>query len=476
MKYQFNFAAKAMLLSVLLAASSCDVLTQDPPSAFSVNDAFSNADRIAQSAAGMYDGLQNAEFYGGRVLIYGDVRSDDTPFVAYFTGISDFSATSANGLASNAWYGGYRTIFAANSFAQNLAANPGKISQALTDQYNGESQFIRAITLFQLCNLYAQPYNFTADGSHLGVPIQLVAPDATGAFSPDQKLARSSVKDVYAQIEKDLLSAATLLPASSATPSFSTVARATKGAAEAMLMRLYLYKGDYANALIRANNVIGLNVFSLNAAPVTTFRAPYYTRESIFSVAMNTQDNPNTNNALGQHYSPTGRADITVAPYSALSILGATDLRRTTLLTTANAGNIYTTKYTAVSDWVPVVRYAEVLLTKAEILAIQNQSAATVNTDALALLNQVRTRSGATAYTAASFTGATAGADLLTAVRNERRLELAFEGHRLYDLFRYKQSVVHNGQTLPFGDNRLIFPIPLTETQINSNLVQNPGY
>lgn len=467
MNYQFNFAAKALFLSALLAASSCNVLNQDPPTALSVNDAFANADRIDKSALGMYDGLQNAEFYGGRVLIYGDVRSDDEDYASYFGAISDFTATSANAYASNAWYGGYRTIFAANQFIQNLAANPGKVDQATTDRYNGEAKFIRAITLFQLCNLYAQPYNFTADASHLGVPIQLTAPDATAAFSDAQKLSRATVKDVYAQIEKDLLEAAASLPAASASPSFNSVARATKSAAEAMLMRLYLYKGDYANALTRANNVINSGIYSLNATPLATFRTPYYTKESIFSVAMNAQDNPNTNNSLGQHYNPGGRGDITVNPYASLSILGATDLRRTTLLTTKGTA-YYTTKFTSTADWVPVIRYAEVLLTKAEALAVTTNS---VSTDAIAALNQVRTRSGATPYV----TFATQ-ADLLTAIRNERRLELAFEGHRLYDLFRYKQSVTHGGQTLNFGDSRLIFPIPLSETQINKNLVQNTGY
>lgn len=477
MKVFFKLTPTTVLLGAMMAVSSCDVLNQSPPAALSINDAFASADRIDKSALGMYDGLQNAEFYGGRVLIYGDVRADDVDYSAYFAGVSDFSATSASGYAATAWTGGYQTIFSANLFMQNLAAHPGVVTSDVANQYVGEAKFIRAIAMFQLCNLFAQPYNFTNDGSHLGIPIQLNAADATTAFATSQQLPRSTVKDVYAQIEKDLLDAAASLPASSATPTFSSVARATKGAAEAMLMRLYLYKGDYASALTRANNVIGLGVFALNSSPQATFRPPYYTKESIFSVAMNTQDNPNTNNSLGQHYSPTGRADITVNPYAALPSLTADDKRRTTLLITKTSTTtpIYTSKYTTVADWVPVVRYAEVLLTKAE--ALSQTAGSAPSADALAALNQVRNRSrgAAPAYVLANFATQT---DLLTAIRTERRLELAFEGHRLYDLFRYKQGVPARGtvQALPYGDPKLVLPIPLTDTQMNPNLVQNPGY
>ena len=76
---------QAALGALLLAsATGCDVLTQDPPTALTDTDAFANPDRISKSATGMYDQLQNAEFLGGRALIYGDVRSDDTNPAGFF--------------------------------------------------------------------------------------------------------------------------------------------------------------------------------------------------------------------------------------------------------------------------------------------------------------------------------------------------------------------------------------------------------
>lgn len=300
---QLNNFSKAVLLCALLlgSATSCDVLNQEPPAAFTDVDAFADADRIAKSALGMYDGLQNAEFLGGRALIYGDVRSDDTDLSAFFSGVSDFSAIPNTGLVTNAWTGGYRSLYSVNYFLQQLAKNTGKTTAALETQYTGEGKFIRALVYFHLVNLFAQPYRFTADASHLGVPLQLTAPDAVQAFESSQQLPRATVAQVYAQIEKDLNEAIPALP-ENYTTTFDRTGRATKDAARALLSRVRLYKGDYAGAAAIANDVITGGRRTLNPNPVDAFRTPFQTSENIFSVAMNSSDNPNTNNALGQHY------------------------------------------------------------------------------------------------------------------------------------------------------------------------------
>ncbi|RZK24092.1 MAG: RagB/SusD family nutrient uptake outer membrane protein [Hymenobacter sp.] len=194
---------------------------------------------------------------------------------------------------------------------------------------------------------------------------------------------------------------------------------------------------------------------------------------------MNNADNPNTNNALGQHYGSARRADITVTPYARIDStqFRSKDRRRTLLLTSgstypAAAALVYTNKYlNASADYVPIHRYSEVLLNRAEALA---QLATGVSTDAVTLLNQVRSRSVPSipaypAYTAAGFASKQA---LIDAILFERRLELAFEGHRYYDLMRYKRSP----SRFSYGDQKAVFPIPLVDTQQNPNLVQNPGY
>ena len=117
---------------------------------------------------------------------------------------------------------------------------------------------------------------------------------------------------------------------------------------------------------------------------------------------------------------------------------------------------------------------AKILLNRAEALARTTG----VTQEAVTLLNTVRNRSkGAStpAYTVASFANAQA---LINAILLERRLELAFEGHRYYDLLRTRQNIPARGTApaVPYGDNRVVLPIPQVDIQNNPNLVQNPGY
>ena len=460
---------------LLTAATSCDVLTQDPPFALEQKDAFS-PELIDKTAVGMYNDLQNAEFLGGRALIYSDVRSDDTNPAPFFGNTSTFNMQALDGVPANAWTAGYRSLYGANFFLQNVG---GKTTAALEAQYTGEAKFIRALIYFHLVNLYAQPYNFTAGATHLGVPIQLMAADTPEkAFDASQNLARSTVKDVYAQIEKDLADAIAGLPETypATAINFERTGRATKDAARALLSRVYLYKGQYADAAATANTVITGGRHALNASPDIPFiLATFRTSESIFSVAMNTADNPNTNNALGQHYGRTRRGDITVTPYARIDStqFRSKDRRRTLLLDpVTTATNVFTIKYNAgIADYVPIARYSEVLLNRAEGLA---QTDAAISTEAITLLNQVRRRSLPNIPAYANFTAARFATKqaLIDAILFERRLELAFEGHRYYDLMRYKR----NSSRINYGDPKAIFPIPNVDILQNPNLVQNPSY
>ncbi|HEY0177966.1 MAG TPA: RagB/SusD family nutrient uptake outer membrane protein, partial [Pedobacter sp.] len=145
-------------------------------------------------------------------------------------------------------------------------------------------------------------------------------------------------------------------------------------------------------------------------------------------------------------------------------------------------GNTYTTKYADVAtrgDWAPIIRYPEVLLTAAEASV---RASNTVDAISLERLNLVRDRSRVSAaqYTLADFPSAQSFID---AVLLERRIELAFEGHRIEDLGRTKQGVTgkqaDDYSPLPdvaYGANQLVFPIPEHDTKLNPNLKQNPGY
>lgn len=462
---------KRYILGAGLAASifslgSCKKTTfENPYSSLSPEDAFKTPARIEKAAVGMYDQLQNADFLGGRVLIYADIRGIDCGVPSFFGNMPQFNTLlSTDGTTSAAWTGAYRSIYEVNNFLKNLSEHPGVISDEETAQFIGEGEFIRSLNYFYLVNLWGKPYNFTADHSHLGVPI--ILEPAADPFAASNQVPRNTVGEVYAQMEKDLLDAETKLPDSDpAANDFDHAARATKGAAQALLMRIYLYEGDYTKALTYANKVIAAG-YQLDTDPTAPFSSTP-DAEYIFYVGMNGADNPNTNNALGQHYSPYLRADISISP-AYVALMGATDQRRTKLTTVVDGAN-YTTKYTTVSDWVPILRFSEVMLTKAEALAEQ---ATGVSTEALDLVNQVRARSSALPVAAAT------KQDLINAIWNERRIELAFEGQGEFEFQRTKRDIpAHNTvATQPWASDYTVLPIPKTETDANPKLEQNHPY
>jgi len=466
---KYNITLLAVAVVITMALPSCrKALFEEPVNSLDPGAAFESKERVEAAAVGMYNQLQNREFFGGRILIYADIRGVDAFPNAQFGNMYQFNTvTSSDGTTALAYEGGYRTIGEVNLFLKNLAGATGIVDPEKATQYTGEGEFIRALSYFYLVNLWAQPYNFTPGATHLGVPIVLTS--TNDVFNPVNNVPRNTVAQVYAQIEKDLLSAEAKLPVSYDDPGFSDNARATKGAAQALLARLYLYKGDYLKANVYADKVIASPAgYAMNATPLVAFRTPT-TKESIFSVAHNGGDNPNTNNALGQHYGFDKRGDITVGTdYAGLMDI-TKDLRYTTLIVKTSKGLLYSAKYQGSSDWAPVLRYSETLLTKAEALA---NLATGVDPVAVGLLNDVRLRSHASVLAPAT------KADLITAILTERRIELAFEGHGILDFLRTGRGIPAHGNILAqaYGSNFVVLPIPRHETDINKNLVQNPGY
>ncbi|WP_089906652.1 RagB/SusD family nutrient uptake outer membrane protein [Chitinophaga rupis] len=468
---KMRFLINMGMIGCMLTLGSCEKQVFEEPFAnLSPADAFSSPERIAKAATGMYDQLQNREYFGGRILIYADIRGVDAGVPSYFGPMSQFTGLlSDNNTVSISWRDAYRTIYEVNNFMKGLEANPGKVSAEQTAQYIGEAKFIRSLCYFYLVNMWAQPYKFTASANHPGVPLILTVAD--DPFASSNQVPRNTVAEVYNQMEADLLDAeAKLAYPAGQVREFADVARATKGAAQGLLMRLYLYKGDYQKALDYSNKLITSGKYALNTdGPVTAFRT-YTTNESIFSVAHNGADNPNTNNALGQHYAPDKRGDIPISP-DYVALMGVTDKRRTELVRTyaPTPGTVWTTKYTSISDWVPVLRYSEVLLTKAEALA--NLSTA-VDANAVALINEVRTRSAATPVAPLTKQA------LIDAVLLERRIELAFEGQGELDFLRTGRGIPAHStvNAQPYGSDLVVLPIPKYDTDQNPNLQQNHGY
>ncbi|WP_332368684.1 RagB/SusD family nutrient uptake outer membrane protein [Spirosoma telluris] len=297
--------------------------------------------------------------------------------------------------------------------------------------------------------------------------------------------------EVYTQVLKDLNEAETDLPAKY-TAASDNVTRAHKNTAIALKTRVYLSMQNYASVITEANKMVSAtapfsspsNVPNALQSDITSVFTTYTTPESIFSLPMTSTagDNPGTQNQLGFYYSPTtanggvGNGEFSLNPNG---IIANTDwkqsdkrrsfIKQSGTTTVKNWLNKYKTA-SPYTDWVPVIRYSEVMLNLAEAKV---RSSNTVDAQAVALLNAVRNRSDATTtYTAASFASST---DLINAILTERRIEFLGEGLRNNDLMRLLQTIPAKGtaQAKAPTDNGYIWPISASELSLNKLATDN---
>jgi len=326
------------------------------------------------------------------------------------------------------------------------------------------------LTYFSLVQFFAKPY-ILDKGASAGLPLRLKGETS----SANNALARSSVAQVYDQILKDLNEAEAELPDSYSSALLNTT-RAHKNTAIALKTRVLLAKNDFAAVITEANKIVSATAPFRNTARVASalqadvsnvFKAPYTTSESIFSFPMDATNAPGTQNQLGYYFN-AGNVEyyLNIGPTGVYNQaqFRATDDRKTklTIAKTAVANFPSSIKFSGVSpyiDYVPNIRYAEVLLNLAEAEAEVGSQ-----TRSLALLTAVHQRSDAT-Y---DF-GTLSKADLIKAILMERRIEFLAEGFRANDVLRRGDPLnsFGAGAVILSSDPRYIYGIPLGEIQTN---------
>lgn len=457
------------------------------PSSLSNTSAFDNATRITAQINGLYASLKSVFFYGGSVEIYNELRGDEfimnKPNVT--TGQQSWSqeVNPSTTEVINLWSGGYATINAVNTFLAGLAVNQGKISTTQYANFAGEAKFIRALCYFALVQTYAQPYKVN-NGASMGLPMRLKAENS----NDNNQLVRSSVADVYSQILSDLNDAETGLPANYATAVLNTT-RATKNTAIALKARVALTKGDYAGVISESSKIVsGAAPFQAPASGVnnkleaniaTVFSGSYAGAESVFSLPFTTTEPGllatffNISAGNGTYYL-NGSGAISDPVFSSAT---STDARRNLVFVSGGQPWLGKFKVAATySDWVPVIRYAEVLLNYAEALARTGDAGGMVT--AAALVSAVRNRSDPGYVFPVDNLGTQEA--LVATILQERKIELLGEGFRVPDLQRLgltlpaKSGPQGNAPAVAATDNRYIWPIPSSETSINKLIVQNP--
>lgn len=437
-------------LSAVLLTACNDRLTVQPTQSIDASQALGTEQDVRITLTGAYDGISDVEVYGGGIQYIGDLLGDnrDVVFGGTFTTLDEISrktVTTSNTVVRDLWLDSYNAINRAN----NVLASLDKAGEADRGNFEGQARFIRGSLYFELVKVFAKSFNDGTPAQNPGVPLVLTP---TSIIGDADFRARNSVAEVYAQVLDDLTKAEQLLPLKQGEVNSSGFA--TKGAAQAMLARVYLQQQNFAAARDAANRVITSGTYSLASTypAVFTDTSP----ETIFKIVVTDQDGAND---LATFYASTrnsGRGDVRVQARFR-QLFGATDTRGQFFTTVNN--NVFTSKFNDRFGDVPVVRLAEMYLVRAEANLRLNTS---IGAAPLADVNLIRTRAGAAPLTTVD----------VAAILLERRLELAFEGQQIADLKRTAGTV----GTTPYNANNLVLPIPQREIDTNNKLVQNPGY
>lgn len=484
--YRINIIAGLAGVILLLSAPSCtkDILDTSPATDISELTAYSTPEKIQAQVNNLYSRLQRANFYGGRYILFNEQRgeefSQNSGNAAEGALIWQHTALSTDTFIGNLWSQAYQAINNANIFIDRVGTTT-LLDAALRDQYLAEAKFVRALSYFVLLQVYAKPY--AADnGASPGLPLRLSPQTSSG----NDDLARSSVADVYTQILKDLNEAEPALPDGYATAALNT-SRAHKATAIALKTRVYLTKGDYASVITEAKKLVpaaapytytaGTTIHRLENNISTVFGGVYTGSEAIFFLPFNAVDSPDSQSALAHNY--LGAVIISLNPSGIFSnpvfASGSSDARRS-LVAQKNGLNVLakfpkiTTPFT---DYIPVIRYAEVLLNYAEASAESNDLVT-----AAALLNAVRKRSDP-AYVFPAADLATKSA-LISTILTERRIELLGEGFRTPDLQRRLQAFpaktggIGSVASVAATASNYIWPIPADELGTNKLIQPNP--
>ena len=437
---------------LVLSASCAGKLDVEPTQSISETAALATEKDVLVTLVGAYDGLSDGDVYGGAFQYITELMGDDRELVFGGTSLAidelwRKSTTLGNTQVLNTWSNAYVAINRAN----NVLSAVDKVGTASRGKVEGEARFIRGAIYFGLVKLWGKAWGDGDNAVNPGVPLVLIP---TRVISEKDNVAQASVAQIYAQVIDDLTKAEAALPAG---PS----GFATKGAAAALLARVYLQQQNYTLARDAANRAIATTGKALTGTFADAFLDANNESESLWRIIVSDQDGTNS---LKTYFASTANQGLGAVRVQAKHL--ATYAPDTTAdvrwkFFTAQTSLRLTSKFNERFNDVVVIRLAEMLLTRAECnFRLSETTGATPLED----INKVRTRAGVPAYTAANLT--------LAAILRERRLELAFEGIQLDDSKRLRASV----GALPWNDNKLVLPIPQREIDINKNLKQNPGY
>lgn len=467
------------LIALIFTSCDKDYLSPSPSSAVGASAYYSTEAELETGVINMYDGIQ-----GVNILADTDVnKNHSVQFEYYLTEMrsdntrtkssegeaaqfESYSIEPTNGIVTDYYRSMYSIIFRANTVLENLGVASGERAA----QFEGEARFVRAYAYFNLVRLFGD------------VPLvdRVIAP-----LDTDAQFTRVASATIYDLIVSDLNTAASLLDDTYKT-------RASKSGAQAMLAKVHLTLGNYAEAKTLCESVMSAG-FSLEA----DFKDIFYSEgndEVIFAVGYVADDTKDSQNFSTEWLNAVGRtAGVNYVTNDAVEVLNekggdrtAYSYRQDALQPSQNQVVKYlpdgdatlgipatsSNPSLAGNDWI-VIRYADVLLMHVEAIINLGSGISTTDPAALASFQAVRDRAGLTDAVAS-----VSKEELLV----ERRVELAFENHRFFDLVRFGVatevlSAFASANGYSFSATDLLLPLPQREIGLSNGLLsQNPGY
>ena len=471
------------IVTLLVFMTACeDFLYQEPRLSQTNELTLSTYDGLLAATLGAYEPLYRSTWYGRDFPVTADLKGGNSKKGPISSGrfFTEYLWNNTPQATNGLWQRAYQLIARVNNVIKVIDdgfEEPG-VDQADLDQLVAECKFLRGLAYFDLARMFCQPISQGSGAGQLGVPVVLV----TELGQP----ARNTLGEVYAQIESDLLDAEAGLPNVSSHGGTDAKAWATRYAARALLARYYLYTEDWQAAADYATAVISSGQFPLyTAAQYTTWDlggvwGTDAASEIIFEVYGSEGNSSHSNwDVISYIMSPEGYGDI-CASHDVYNLYEDADVRKAMFRNYEPnyVNDLWSLKYPGKApdgslreDNIPVLRISEMYLIRAEAIL---QGASVSGATAYGDLNAIRGNRGATLLDAGSTT--------LSSVYLERRMELCYEGHELFDLARTGRNLVrvdYGGavnQNIDFPDYRWAMPIPQAELDANENMEQNPGY
>ncbi len=447
-----------LLITFLASGFGCSYYLEPEPVNLLINEfALNEARDVASVEIGLYGAFRSI---AAPKVIAGDMTADMLIHIGTFNQYREFSSkqiTSSNASVAALWGSIYRTVYVANFILERLPDVPG-VTTAERDRVTATAHFLRGYAYF--VGLY----------TYGGIPIV-----TTTDISANRNIPRATEDDVLAQIIADYEAASGEgLPENPSNAGFVST-----NAVKAARARLALYLGDWPTAEALATEIIDSELYELEP-DFADLVLTDFSDEAILEVGYTISDDPGTDANFGLNDLFQGRREIIPSNEAVVALNSdeAGDRWRTLEFDLGELGGTdngwSVAKYgTADEDNnnIVIFRLGEMYLIRAEARAQQNKLLGA--NSAIEDINVLRTRANAAPATANS------REQLLLLIERERLYELAYEGHRWYDLVRTDRAKT----VMPAFNNNWqavfeVWPIPLREIQNNPALsgAQNAGY